>query len=309
MRKKVISALSLCLVLLAMFFVGCAPEEVAQKVYVNVVGLGDSISAGYAPNNTEMSSYYNDYISNRVLANKMSFTYLMGEAIANSSSRVTTRSYAQSGDKTSDLVEKLNDNAVLNGIKNADIITLCIGANNVLGVAINNLKSYLSGEISIEEIETMLQAGVDNFKFDYTNTIMPILTRTDAKIYVMTVYDPYKYFDFSEAQTSGIMSAVVSVIGETFSQFKEVVMGYMKQINDYIKSEKFDNVYVVDVNSAFESLNKQDYAKYLNVNSQNIQINSMNDLNNIASSLYVDPHPTIAGQRYISQLFLNKINL
>lgn len=294
-------------ILLALFLAGCGNVEVPQTTNVKVLGLGDSISAGYAPSESDMYSFYNEYETGKVQINKKCFTYVVGENISNDYIKATSTSHAQSGDKTEDLISKLNNEKVLNDLKNADLVTLCIGANNILSVGLNNLTAYLNGSITDEEISSLLNTGVENFKNDYTNTIIPILTRGKAKIFVMTIYDPYKYFDFNDAEVDGSFVSIVNTMGERFNNYKALLISYLNQINDYIRSEKFQNVYVVDVNSAFESLNKTDYAKYINVNSQKIWIRTIVDLMSLSSNIYVDPHPTIEGQKYIAELYTNKI--
>ncbi len=299
---------SFCLIFLALFFAGCRNNETPTTKTIRVVGFGDSISAGFAPQNTDLYSYYNDYISGKTKINAKCYTNILANSLKTENNKINAISYAESGDTTDDLVNKLNDIKtypdLLNDSKKADIITLSIGANNVLGPVLDNMLDYLAGNMSKEEMTQVLQNGYENFRDDYTNTIIPILTRGNGVVLVMTIYDPYKYFDLTESNISGIMADLIDAINDKFVELKELAIEYINKINDYIRAQKFDNVFVVDVNNSFENLSKEDYVKYLNVNSEELTIQ---DMSNIQNSVNVDPHPTLEGQEYIGSLFREEI--
>lgn len=311
MKRLLSSVLSFCLIFLALFFAGCVQEDVPTPTTVKVVGLGDSISAGYAPQNTDLYEYYYDYLTGKTKVNQMCFTNVVANKLVDSATKVEVKSYAESGDTTDDLVNKLNDTktypALLGEIKKANVITLCIGANNVLGPALNNLMDYIAGDITEEEIRAEMLSGYENFRDDYTNRIIPILTRGKAKVIVMTIYDPYKYFDMTEATAPVAFEETLAQINVSFQSLKSIAIEFLDKINAYIKSQRYDNVTVVDVNANFESLSKESYAKYLNVDASKIVISNLIDLMGLQSNKYVDPHPTLEGQAYIATLYENAL--
>ena len=102
--------LSFCLIFVALFFAGCKnkPDD-GKMTQIRVVGLGDSISAGFAPSDTELYSYYDDYTKGKSKINTMCFTNLLANTFAGENVKINAVSYAQSGDASSDLVKKLND--------------------------------------------------------------------------------------------------------------------------------------------------------------------------------------------------------
>ena len=110
--KKILSfVLVFCLAFSAILFFGCnekQPEEKTQK-NVNIVAFGDSISAGYGPQNSEMYSYYNNYVIGRNKINEKCFSYALANNIRSEDVTISAVSYAESGDTTDDLIEKLND--------------------------------------------------------------------------------------------------------------------------------------------------------------------------------------------------------
>lgn len=312
MKKIFVLMLSFCLIFVSVFFAGCGEVETKQDTKtICILGLGDSISAGYAPKNTDLYEYYYDYISGEQSINEMCFTNLLAEQLKTETTNVSTKSYAQSGDKTSDLVERLNNSkaypTLLTEIKKANAITLCIGANNILGPALDNLLGFMTGEVTEDEVRAELLAGFESFRNDYTNRIIPILTRGKAKVLVMTIYDPFKYFDVHEATVAEQYKENLESLNNSFKQIKTIAIEFLNKINAYIKSQNYQNVKVIDVNAAFETLNKAEYAKYLNVDSSKININNMDDITNLRVNKYLDPHPTLEGQAYIASIYKNAI--
>ena len=319
MKKFVSVLLIFCLAFSSLLFGGCKNKtpEVEEEKNVNIVAFGDSISAGYAPQNTEMYAYYNDYVIGRARVNEKCFTGVLANSLSTEEVSVKTVSYAESGDTTDDLIDKFNDSQtypdLLSDISSADIITLCIGANNVLSPTIDNMSALLAGSMSLEDFEDLLMEGYNNFKFDYTNSIIPVLTRSEAQIYVMTVYDPYKYASLLDITVTGSIGFDFSAFETQFSQVKSLAIEYLEKINEYIRTQRFDNVFVVDVYASFETISKAEYGNFVNVDTTEIslEVNNYYDLLTIQSklieSVYLDPHPTMFGQQFIASLFYNAI--
>lgn len=319
--KKIISIiLGFCLVFSAILFCGCENEQTQEntKSNINIVAFGDSISAGYGPQNSEMYSYYNNYVIGRTKINEKCFSYVLANSLRKEEVTIDAISYAQSGDTTTDFINKLNDRKtypdLLTDTSRADIITLCIGANNVLAPTLDNLSDLMIGAMATDDLETLLIAGYNKFKDDYTNSIIPVLTRSNAQIYVMTIYDPFKYASLLDINMTGELQIDLTAFQEKFIEVKNLAIKYLNKINDYIKSQLFDNVFVVDINSYFDKISKADYGLYLNVDTSKItlEINNFLDLmtleTTLASNIYFDPHPTIYGQEYIASLFFDAIS-
>ncbi len=312
MKKLLKIFLCVCLVFVTITFTGCKNDEQTSTKSIKILGLGDSISAGYAPQDTDLHEFYQKYINKEVKINEKCFTKLISNYYSANQFTSTATSYANSGDDTSDLVEKLNNKKnypdLLLDIKNADVITVSIGANNILKYVLTNLNGYLSGNIELVEIETMFQQGLEQFKDNYTNTIIPILTRDDAKVFVMTVYDPYQFFDLNDFKANDFVKLYISSITDRFNSLKDLAIEYIGKINSFIKSQIYQNVFVVDVEAKFKSMTKDEFNQNIFADSSQIEINSQEDLDNLAFNKYADIHPTIDGQEYIANLFIEKIN-
>ena len=301
-------------------------DDTTPKIQTfNVVGLGDSISAGYAVTGSDMYNSYMAYVNGETKINQMCFTNLIASAYADTKENVSVTSYAKSGDKSSDLVAKFNDgNNYPNlgtDVNNADIITLCIGANNVLGTLLNggtssSLVSYIMGITTLEAIDTKLQAGLQQFKTDYTNSIMPRLTQSNAKVYVMTIYDPFKYFDISEIRYNSsdtMTNNIANLIITKFPDIKSLAINYLNEVNNYIRNNSnYENVVVVDVNATFEAIDSATtYSKYINADSSKIDLGTVtySSIGSIANNIYLDPHPTSLGQKFIANIYLQAMDL
>lgn len=322
--KKLSKNIFSILIVLSMFFTmilatGCANHQ--EEPYT-VVAFGDSISAGYAPAGTSMFEDYQKYASKKVDISASCYTNLIAGQISASLKaesdidikNVKAKSYAESGDKTSDLIAKINNKTkypkLENDVKNANLITLCIGANNLLAPISNKFSDYMTSSVTRDEIVALLNEGYESFQRDYKNIIMPYFTKYSVPIFVMTIYNPFKYFDISEVQVSESLIEKYPKISDFIDDVPKIIElaeEYIEKINDYIRKQEYENVVVVDVYQSFNSLEASEFKTYINVDSSKLKINAITDIFLLQSNIYIDPHPTKAGQIYISQLFLNEI--
>lgn len=187
------------------------------------VSLGDSIAAGHsidadwerdygygsqygANGNTETAIVPGCYTD--LIRNELSGTYGKNHAPA--------KSFARSGETVSDLMNKLNHEVVQSELKKADLVTVCIGANEVLQPAYAALGEYVSSG-SFANAEAIIGANLTNLNtdsnstsyvslFNKMNTINP-----HAKYVFTTVYNPYKYLYLEEGQ-NGFFKPILATI-------------------------------------------------------------------------------------------------
>lgn len=270
-----------------------ASAEVAESFIIR--GYGDSISAGYGLADTN-DSYPAVFAESYTTA-------LDGEYQAK----------GVSGDTTSDLLADLTP--YINGtaddmdeFNNTDIVTLCIGANNVLGPAMANLGSYMSGTLSDADYRLLLEAGVAQFKADFPQIIDAF---EGKKVLVMTVYNPYKYtslYDMKlDASLSAMGSYVNTILASYETQFQAMLsttMEYLTQINSEIKSYASADVTVIDIWTLFDGFTEDQYLEYINADLSQVTVTS-SDLSGDALmtkiSAACDPHPTAEGHAVIAQ--------
>lgn len=225
----------------------------------------------------------------------------------------------ESGSTTADLLQYLqpykNRTASdINKFDDTDIVVLCIGANNVLIPAINNIGNYISGNMTNTEFNALLDEKVNQFKRDYPQILD---TFKNKKVIVMTVYNPYKYTSLNDISIDPSLSSSETTIRYTLSSFNTKLqemlntsMEHLQQINDEIRKSANENITVVDVWDLFSKFSKTQYLQYINADISKVTID-MSDIfpllnGNISSILNkitnnCDPHPTKEGHMVIAQ--------
>lgn len=118
--------------------------------------------------------------------------------------RVVTTSFARSGDTVEDLMNKLTHDVVKDTLRKANLVTVCIGANDILGaVSEDRIMDYLfAGNLAeIEaEVETNLNIlNDDNHPYSYMSLLKELHKINPNAQYAFTVvYNPYKYLWIAE---------------------------------------------------------------------------------------------------------------
>lgn len=183
------------------------------------VSLGDSIAVGHAiDTNWEKDyGYQTQYGENGNTATKIvpgCYTELIHNYLAGRYGKnfVTTKSFAHSGDTTADLRGKLEHTIIKEAVEQADLITICIGANDILGKVLGVISDFIAkGSPVLEEIESSIEAGFVVLESDasvygsYRNLfakIQSLNTKPNARFVFTNVYNPYKYL-WLDASTDG----------------------------------------------------------------------------------------------------------
>ena len=286
---------------------------------LKIRAYGDSISAGYG------LAGYDNYVNKTSAIVEDSYPNVFLKEYVNIFGG-EIKSYAVTGYNSSQLAEDLkkyqNETATdLEDFLSTDIFTLCIGANNILKVASENLENYLKGTISDDEYRILLNQACVQFELDYSNNIIPVLTKnSNATVIAMTIYNPYKYVTFNDivvntqnANNDLILKSILSGLDKSFKKMLQTTMEYLQKINNVIKQSKSKNIIVVDVNQNFEKLTQEKYKNYINADLSKMTITKevfdAIDFTNFDFSslikkliLCVDPHPTMAGHHYIANL-------
>lgn len=171
------------------------------------VSLGDSIAAGHAIDDDWEKNYGtgSQYGENGNATTKIvpgCYTDLIYKSLAETYGEkyASVKSFARSGDRVDDLIRKLSQEPVVRAISEADLVTICIGANDVLEPALLNLERYVTvGGSVLEEIEAAASANLAVLADDgNANSYKALFERLyainpDATYVFMTIYNPYKY--------------------------------------------------------------------------------------------------------------------
>ena len=276
---------------LALFLVGCGNNadetESAETIPVSssaesepvvYVSLGDSIARGYG---------LSDIPGER-------FSTVAGQ-IWEESVPVEIYNYGVDGQTSTELIAMLED-GMAPALADADIVTVSIGANNVLGPAFSFLYDYYiylyadPPQYTAREIAELFRiftaeadSGCAQLEED-----MPLLLKTirginpDCQILFLTLYNPYEavntVFDIDG------LPVVLSALSDT----------YVTRINDIILTgtAETENLSLVDVYSAFKGRGQELlYA----VTPGDFPSSEMD-------MAYMDPHPNAKGHLVIGKL-------
>jgi lysophospholipase L1-like esterase len=141
------------------------PELDEQEV--QIVGLGDSLTKGVGDQGKDG---YIGYVSDHYFESDQNAT-------------VTLKNYAITGSETEDLLKRLEQETVRNGVQKADYIFLTIGGNDLFGVVKNHFMNLdqqyftLQKKIYLENLTTIL-ATIRNLN-------------PDAPIYFTGLFNPF----------------------------------------------------------------------------------------------------------------------
>ncbi len=262
---------------LAIFFVLAsilAPAPVAAakgggggktSATINYVALGDSIATGTVTYWSNITPYTKNF--------QQSLQSYYGSKYT-----VKLTSLAQDGETSMSLLTKLKSNTtVRSAVQTANVITISIGGNNLMQAA------TIPG---FTEIDEALAAGnTAQFQSDWPEIINQIksMNTKNAKIIVMTVYNPY-----NSTPPSGYSAD---------TGLHDLTDGYLKDINGAISSNTSIGYRVADVYTEFDAK----------------QPSSMGTITYFYPALWSyllrNPHPNATGQGIIANLhrtvFLN----
>lgn len=303
-------------------------------VYVHkfyMLALGDSIAAGYAPEaigegaddadlkEAKMLEAYNKYMDRRKggdnphYVNEFAYPARLKSKLSQSSN-VTLHSYAMSGDNTTMLLDKLKDNyrdgtiatkqgEIMEAVNQADFITLCIGANDIL------LKVFGTDLITKtpEEFKKMFEDEVPGFQKRF-DQIIKTLTANGQQVYVMSIFSPYKYFKsradggfIPDEKFNDFYGSWVNKIVKINAYAEPVI----KEINDYIKTVATSNekVTFVDVAPVFDSMPNDDHKLNLHPVPERMDFTKLLAGMGKKIPIWFDPHPTIKGAEKIAEKY------
>ena len=212
------------------------------------VSFGDSIAAGHTIN-ADWEKYYgtrSQYGENgrkETVIVPNCYTDLIRRDLAEKfGGKVLATSFARSGDKVDDLMEKLNHATIQRTIAKADYVTVCIGANDVLSPTLDHIQEYLLGDGSVlntiqSEIDINLAAlADDNNANSYTalfNKLSAI--KPDAQYVFTTIYNPYKYLYLEEGK-DGFFKPLLDTIPQM------TILGF--EVDEAIKNYLLDQAIV-----------------------------------------------------------------
>lgn len=284
----------------------------AEQGEVKVVALGDSIAYGQTKASDDAATP--DVDESQI----PSYAVKLKEKLETIYSSVTVENLAHSGDVLSDMMTIVNNNR--EKVQNADVITICIGANHILGPAVNAFSGSLTNIFTnISSLGTSMKEGAALFSSTFKTSLQQITSlNNSAKIYVMTDYNPY-YFTTAKVN---FMGEILIDLGPVVSYHQEGtgyenisastrnmlniqngVTGINQTIRSAVSELNNSNIQLVDVQAEFQKkidageFTAASYKNYIDTATGSV---SITDGFNFQQTL--DPHPTAVGQTYIRDI-------
>ena len=255
-----------------------AKGEVANERLNKYVAIGDEISIEASNDyDIEYVSLIRDFLY--ALNNNLDYSNLSKEGIT-----------------SFELLNIIDDNK--DKIKDADIITISIGGNNILNPILKNLNidetilqncdeekfdSIISEYLNSEEIKTEILNEVNKFSKDFPNIIKKIKKLApEAEIYVNTVYNPINkkcnIYDFFDEQINLINDLIVK---NNSNYDYKILDCYHILNNDEVLNFKIENgVARISPNKVGHAMMAtqviSDYEEYVNLEVDKVTSNSDN---------------------------------
>lgn len=362
MFKKFLLSIMLTLSFVAscMFFCGgfVVHAETQPKQSITYVAFGDSISKGYYINfKKSINGEQNTGHLNVIEGETNSYAPIEGSYVdkirdeLEKTYTVDAYNYSITGDDCQDLLnfikggegrtgfcnlEKAEDSNeifttlkngdVLNSLKNAKVISVCIGANNILSQSISLMQGFLStGETTRASMENVLKKqiigdksdDIKGFKAEFEELLTTLTNiNSTAKIYFSNVYNPYKaltaqawtllaiqtqYPNFTQDNLNVVSEvAELAIAGGKDSSGNDFV-GINNVIENAITESKNGKLCYVNTKSLFDEkydeTNKEQYLENVNVCLNELSVRL--DLSEDDVYACFDPHPTYAGHGLI----------
>lgn len=295
-----------------------------------MLALGDSIAAGYAPKpmggkghdedmaEQDMIEAYEKYLNRRKggedpnYVNEFCYSYLLSERLKSGGKNMRLRGYANTGDQTKDLIEKLKSDysdgtiatrkgEILEAVREADYITLCIGANDILQRATGM---------------NILLKDLDWFRETFTQDLADFKTRFDSiiatlsdspvspDIYVMSVYSPYHYFKAGQIPDAQFGPPYGDLTKKIVS-INNLAEDFITQLNNYISQKAIEksNVNYVDVANVIDMVFPYAHKTYIHADPSKYDFEALVSTFGQTVPIWFDPHPTKAGAAKIKDIF------
>lgn len=205
-----------------------------------IVFLGDSIPDGYglenysADDNTLCDSYPN----------------ILRERFGNELSGICdfeAVNRAVSGDTSSQLLGHIQSGELDDALKDSDAVVVSIGGNDILEIFLDTLMNTFdkddlkNGDINLFTAATAIQkmskemdTALDGFEVNLSDIMSQLKSRTDGKIFLQTLYNPFEDFDY--------IPLIPSLAKEKIGRLNGI-------IGDYSETDGYE---VADVASSFE---------------------------------------------------------
>ncbi len=249
-------------------------QSAAKPVQKTLVTLGDSIAAGYGLENAEDTRY----------------SALLTDTLTQENITWRDCNYAVSGDTAAELMQRLNNGRAVR-LPSADVITISIGANNMLqpfgafyGVWLKQGENTAALDEAFTTMESEITAGLADFEAQLPQIYKYIRDcNTEGMVIIQTVYNPFADSDV-EIKLKDRAVSLAAYAEEQIAACNHI-------ISDFIAKQNDEKLVAADIHAAFAA---EDSVPVIGAkNAENVQ--------------YLDPHPNAEGHEIIAAVIADII--
>jgi len=239
-------------------------NNVSAKEKYNILTLGDSITAGYGVLEEEK---YPMILYNDLIKTNEDFEFVLTEE-------------AISGIRSIDLINYIdnNENNIKEKIKDADLIVVSIGSNDILTLLSTNLLDDCMSDFSectniLKNLSSKMETAKNNLKVNIDDIIKKITNiNDDVVIYFVAFYNP-----FVELEEIALLEDLIIELEN-----------YKEELNNYLISYANNDSYSIAIDKELSKVLEEE----ININFNYKKLN-------------FDPHPTNLGHEEIASFVIN----
>ena len=276
--SKVLNILIIFILLIAYIF---PIMSFANSNFTTYVALGDSIAYGYGLANRDNDSY----------ASKVRQKYNISQS--------NFQNLAVSGMTCAEYYEKIQEEEYTNAIENADLLTVSIGSNELLGLVTKAVSDVTGVPIDspnfVQEAQNVFLSASMLEKIKMLTEIYNTFTSEEMKLQIEASINTYKdNWSKSIQYIKEINPDITIVATEFYNPYYEISLGSY-DLGGFVDEniQKMNEILHENSNSESEYKIAKIYDAFNTTNPRLTNVNiSMSDLN-------VDPHPNVLGHEVI----------
>ena len=276
--SKVLNILIIFILLIAYIF---PIMSFANSNFTTYVALGDSIAYGYGLADRDNDSY----------ASKVRQKYNISQS--------NFQNLAVSGMTCAEYYEKIQEEEYTSAIENADLLTVSIGSNELLGLVTKAVSDVTGVPIDspnfVQEAQNVFLSASMLEKIKMLTEIYNTFTSEEMKLQIEASINTYKdNWSKSIEYIKGINPDITIVATEFYNPYYEISLGSY-DLGGFVDEniQKMNEILHENSNSESEYKIAKIYDAFNTTNPRLTNVNiSMSDLN-------VDPHPNVLGHEVI----------
>lgn len=249
--KKTLALILISVLILSVIAISASAKNMSDSngYSGNYVVFGDSIAAGYGLDDSSFGSdEANEYVADR---DSDAYAGIVARALGFGLSN-----YAHSGDTTTDMLKVLSRSSVRESIKNADLITISIGGNDLIDMATTVLLQAFLHQLGMSETNDEIEAMYAKLESNLAQALNTIIDLNGGRgvIMLQTLYNPFKYnssYTFNGLNAGELIDYYIQKINSIYQNLYNRIDGFILTPTADVLNGDEDSFYSMDVKPDF----------------------------------------------------------